>query len=101
MILDAFPLAVGWALPTTVSSKAIHYSAPMDTLTMTDNEIFELGIKALVEKLGPDGAIRFLRQLEKREGDYSVDRDQWLSAPDVETLAKQIREARDNNRDGE
>ena len=43
----------------------------------------------------------FLRQLEKREGDYSVDRDQWLSAPDVETLANQIREAREENRDGE
>ncbi len=68
---------------------------------MTDNEIYELGLEALFEKLGPDGAMRFLLQLEKREGDYSVDRDQWLSAPDVETLANQIREARDENRDGE
>ena len=66
---------------------------------MTDNEIFELGLEALVEKLGSDGAIRFLLQLEKREGDYSVDRDQWLSAPDVKTLATQIREARDKSRD--
>ena len=48
----------------------------MNTLTMTDSEIYELGIQALREQLGPDGAIRFLRQLEKREGDYSVDRDQ-------------------------
>ena len=66
---------------------------------MTDSEIHELGIQALREKLGPDGAIRFLRQLEKREGDYSVERHQWLSAPDVETLANQIQEARDDNRD--
>ena len=64
---------------------------------MTDNEIYELGLEALLEKLGPDGAMRFLLQLEKREGDYSVDRDQWLSAPDVETLANQIQEARDEN----
>ena len=71
----------------------------MNTLTMTDSEIHELGIQALREKLGPDGAIRFLRQLEKREGDYSVERHQWLSAPDVETLANQIQEARDDNRD--
>ena len=70
----------------------------MDTLTMTDSEIHELGIQALREKLGHDGAIRFLLQLEKREGDYSVDRDQWLNTPDVETLANQIREARDENR---
>ena len=68
---------------------------------MTDNEIYELGLEALFEKLGPDGTIRFLHQLEKREGDYSVDRDQWLSAPDVETLANQIRDAREENRDGE
>ena len=68
---------------------------------MTDNEIYELGLEALFEKLGPDGTLRFLRQLEKGDGDYSVDRDQWLSAPDVETLANQIKEARDENRDDE
>lgn len=68
---------------------------------MTDNEIYKLGLEALLEKLGPDGTIRFLHQLEKREGDYSVDRDQWLNAPDVETLANQIREAREENRDDE
>ena len=73
----------------------------MNTLTMTDDEICELGIEALLEKLGPDGTIRFLRQLEMGEGDYSVDRGQWLSVPDVETLANQIQEARDENRDGE
>ena len=65
---------------------------------MTDNEIYKLGLEALLEKLGPDGTIRFLHQLEKREGDYSVDRDQWLSAPDVETLANQIQQTRDGDR---
>ncbi len=68
---------------------------------MTDNEIYKLGLQALLEKLGPDGTIRFLHQLEKREGDYSVDRDQWLSVPDVETLANQIQQTREENRDGE
>ena len=68
---------------------------------MTDSEIYELGLEAQFEKLGPDGTIRFLRQLEKAEGDYSVDRGQWLSVPDVETLANQIQEARDENRDDE
>ena len=68
---------------------------------MTDNEIYELDLEALFEKLGPDGTIRFLRQLEKAEGGYSVDRDQWLSAPDVETLANQIQKTRDDNRDDE
>ena len=73
----------------------------MNTLTMTDSEIHRLGIKALLEKLGPEGTIRFLRQLEMGEGDYSIDRHQWLSAPDVETLANQIQEARDDNRHDE
>ena len=50
---------------------------------MTDSEIYELGLEALLDKLGPDGTLRFLRQLEMGEGDYSVDRGQWLSAPDV------------------
>ena len=68
---------------------------------MTDNEIYELGLEALFAKLGPDGTIRFLRQLEKAEGGYSVKRHQWLSAPDVETLANQIQEARNENRDDE
>ena len=69
---------------------------------MTDNEIYELDLEALFEKLGPDGTIRFLRQLENEaEGGYSVDRDQWLSAPDVETLANQIQKTRDDNRDDE
>ena len=82
-----------------VSSKAIHHSVPMDTLTITDNEIFELGIQTLVEKLGSDGAIRFHLQMEKRVGDCSVDRDQWLNTPDVKTLANQIQEARNENGD--
>ena len=66
---------------------------------MTDSEIYELGLEALLDKLGPDGTLRFLRQLEMGEGDYSVDRGQWLSVPDVETLANQIQQTRDENRD--
>ena len=73
----------------------------MNTLTMTDSEIYELGIKTLLDKLGPDGTIRFLRQLEKGEGNYSIERPQWLSAPDVETLANHIQKTRDDNRDDE
>ena len=32
---------------------------------MTDNEIYELGLEAMFEKLASDGTIRFLRQLKK------------------------------------
>ena len=30
---------------------------------MTDSEIYELGLEALFEKLGPDGTIRFLSSI--------------------------------------
>lgn len=66
--------------------------------TMKPHEIYEQGIEALMSKLGSVGLIRFLQQYEKGKGNYSVDRHQWLTVPDVETLAKQIQGAREENR---
>ena len=66
----------------------------MNALKMTANQIHELGIEALLNKLGPVGTIRFLHQYETGKGNYSVDRQQWLTMPDVETLANQIQQAR-------
>ena len=66
----------------------------MDTQTMTDEQIHQLGIEALVNQLGLLGTIRFLQQYGT-EGNYSVDRHQWLSELDVKTLAKQIQQARE------
>lgn len=68
----------------------------MNTQNLTANQIYELGIEALVTKVGAAGMIRFLDQHETGKGNYSVDRDQWLTVPDVETLASQIQRARDN-----
>ena len=61
---------------------------------MTDEQIHQLGIEALVNELGLFGTIRFLQQYGT-EGNYSVDRHQWLSELDVKTLAKQIQQARE------
>ena len=69
----------------------------MNALKMTANQIHELGIEALLNKLGPVGTIRFLHQYETGKGNYSVDRQQWLTVPDVETLANQIQRARKND----
>ena len=68
----------------------------MNTRNLTANQIHELGIEALMSKLGAAGMIRFLNQYETGKGNYSVDRDQWLTVPDVETLANQIQGAREN-----
>ena len=66
----------------------------MNPQTMTAHQIYEQGIEALGSKLGPVGLIRFLQQYETGKGNYSVDRHQWLTVPDVETLANQIQQAR-------
>ena len=63
---------------------------------MTDEQILELGFKALVDKLGPVGMVRFIHQFQAGEGDYTEERQQWVGMSDVETLAKQIQETEDD-----
>ncbi len=70
----------------------------MNTQELTTNQIHELGIEALLSKLGPAGMIRFLHQYEKGKGNYSVDRHQWLTVPDVKTLANQIQQTREEEK---
>ena len=67
----------------------------MNTRDLTEEQIHDLGIEALLIKLGPAGTIRFLHQYETGKGNYSVDRHQQLTVPDVETLANQIQQARE------
>ena len=66
----------------------------MNPQIMTDEQIHQLGIEALVNQLGLLGTIRFLQQYGTG-GDYSVDRHQWLNDLDVKTLARQIQQARE------
>lgn len=62
---------------------------------MTDEQILELGFKALVDKLGPAGMVRFIHQFRAGEGDYTKERQQWVGMSDIETLAKQIQQEKD------
>ena len=65
----------------------------MNTLEMTDNELYELGIKILTHKLGASQVPRFIRQIRPGKGDYSVDRHKLLvNQPDIDTIVKQIQE---------
>lgn len=68
----------------------------MNALTMTDEQILELGLEALVDKLGPVGMIRFIHQFEAGTGNYTEERQQWQEVSDVETFAKQIQQAENN-----
>jgi hypothetical protein len=64
----------------------------MNTSKMTDAEIRAAGWQALIEKLGPAGALRFAIQTERGSGDYAMLRDQLLGAASVDELVARMRE---------
>ncbi len=57
---------------------------------MTPSEINRIGYRALVEALGFDGAIRFLRQFDPGEGDYTNQRHQWLDKLSLDDILADI-----------
>ena len=66
----------------------------MDVLKMTDDEVYQLGIEALANKLGIAGVPRFLKQIQPCTGNYTVERQEWQdNLPDIDTLVEQIRQA--------
>lgn len=66
----------------------------MDIRAMTPEEIRKEGLKALVERLGVVGAIRFLQQFEIGEGDYTKDREKFLGDKSVDELVEEIKTRR-------
>ena len=63
----------------------------MNILKMTDHEIYELGIKELIEQIGPAYTDQFLQQCKPNEYDYSVERHKLLAnQPDIPTIVKRI-----------
>jgi hypothetical protein len=57
----------------------------------TLNEIRELGLEALREKLGKTGMIRFLQQFETGKGDYTKERREWVDRTSLTDLRKAAR----------
>jgi hypothetical protein len=58
---------------------------------MTFDEIYREGLKALRDRLGRSGMIRFLQQFETGRGDYARERHQWvdrMSLQDIRALAR-------------
>jgi hypothetical protein len=45
---------------------------------LTPAQLRERGYAALLRELGPVDFIRFMRQFESGQGDYTQDRAQWL-----------------------
>jgi len=57
---------------------------------MTLNEIRREGLKALAEKLGPVGMVRFLQQYETGHGDYTAEREAWQNNLDEEAFLEKV-----------
>lgn len=66
----------------------------MSTASLTDSEIRALGWAALIEKLGPSGALRFSLQTERGSGDYARIRHEQLGSLSVDELMDRMRRAR-------
>ena len=62
----------------------------INTHDITPQELNELGLKALVKALGPVGMVRFLRQYERGQGDYTKERHQWLDKVSSKEFAQAI-----------
>lgn len=68
----------------------------MSSARWTDAEVRALGWAALIEKLGPSGALRFAMQTERGYGDYAEMRHAMLGSLSVDELLERMRQARSN-----
>ena len=67
----------------------------MNTLEMTDDELYEIGVRILTDKLGASEVPRFIRQIPPGKGDYAVDRHKFLAnETDIDTIVKRIQDRR-------
>ena len=63
----------------------------MSTVRLTNAEIRARGWEALIEKLGPSGALRFAMQTERGRGDYAGRRHRQLGELSVTQLLARMR----------
>ncbi len=63
----------------------------MSSIRLTNSEIRARGWEALIEKLGPSGALRFAMQTERGQGDYAARRHRLLGGLSVNQLLTRMR----------
>lgn len=62
---------------------------------MTPQEVRREGLQALLDRLGPAGAIRFLQQYEPGHGDYTAQRREWLGGLTIDEVVRDAKRSRD------
>lgn len=65
----------------------------MKARDLTDAEIRALGWEAVLDRLGPDGALRFIIQTQRGHGDYAKRRHAQLGHLSVSELRMRMRAA--------
>ena len=65
----------------------------MKARDLTDSEIRALGWEAVLDRLGPDGALRFVIQTQRGHGDYAQRRHATLGHLSVPELLTRMRAA--------
>jgi hypothetical protein len=61
---------------------------------LTLPELRRRGFEVLVRELGAANALRFLHLYAPGEGDYTRERDRWLSGLTIEQIQEEIRRLR-------
>ena len=66
----------------------------MKTAFRTGHEISQMGFAALVEKLGPGGAVQFLQQYERGRCDYTRERQRLFAGRKIDEIWLDMRRHR-------
>lgn len=66
----------------------------MSSRTLSMPEIRKAGMEALLERLGPEGTLRFLQQYNPGQGDYTTERHTWLDRISLEEIEESLRRRR-------
>lgn len=61
---------------------------------MTDEKFYRNALEVLQRELGPDGLARFLRLSRSGGGDYTRDREQWLTGLSLDDALQSISASR-------
>ena len=62
----------------------------MKVEAMNLSQVRQVGLEALNRELGPVAMVRFLQQFEMGEGDYTIERHQWLDSLTLDQIVVQI-----------